>query len=48
MGEITASSMTGLKGDHCVSVGDIAVDDPLNPSTVRTHLSHSKTDQFGK
>ena len=48
MGEITAPSTSGLKGGHCVSVGDIAVDDPLNPSLVRIHLSHSKTDQFGK
>ena len=43
-----APSTTGIKGGHCVSVEDIAVDNPSNPSTLRIHLSHSKTDELGK
>ena len=29
-----------------MSVGDVAVDNLINPTIVKIHLSHSKTDQF--
>ena len=48
MGKVTVPTITGFKGGHCASVGDVTIDNPLDPSTVRIHLSHSKTDQFSK
>lgn len=48
MGELTAPTSTDLKGSYCVSGGDVAIDNPMNPSIVKIHLGHSKTDQFSK
>ena len=48
MGEITSSTTKGQQLDHCVRMGDVAIDNPHNPTTVRIHLRHSKTDQYGK
>ena len=46
LGEITAQTTTDRTSGHCVSVGDVAVDNLINPTIVKIHLSHSKTDQF--
>ena len=46
LGEITAPTAADHTGGHCVSVGDVAIDNPINPTIVKVHLSHSKTDQF--
>ncbi len=48
MGEITSSTTKRQQRDHCVMVGDVAIDSPHNPTTVRIHLRHSKTDQYGR
>ena len=46
LGEITAPTAADRTDGHCVSVGDVAIDNPINPTIVKVHLSHSKTDQF--
>lgn len=48
MGEITVSSSDGSNSSHCVAVGDVAVNDHRNPTMIKIHLRHSKTDQFGR
>lgn len=48
MGEITAGLSDGSNPSHCVAAGDVAVDDHRNPTMIKIHLRHSKTDQFGR
>jgi len=48
MGELTSPTVVNQWPVDCVSVGDVAVDDHNNQSSVRIHLRKSKKDQLGK
>ena len=47
-GEITTPSLSEFDGSKHLAWGDVAIDDPHNPQTLRVHLKRSKTDQLGK
>ena len=46
-GEITTPSLTAFDPTVHLSWGDVAVDDPIRPKSIRIHLKRSKCDQFG-
>ena len=46
MGEITSPSETEFDPAVHLAFGDVAVDDPANPTLVRVTLKQSKTDQY--
>ena len=45
-GEITTLSLTAFDPTVHLSWGDVAVDDPIRPKSIRIHLKRSKCDQF--
>ena len=47
-GEITTPTLTSYDPRKHLAWGDVTMDDPINPSTLRIRLKFSKTDQFGK
>ena len=47
-GEITTPSLSEFDSSKHLALGDVAIDDPHNPQTLRVHLKRSKTDQLGK
>ena len=46
-GEITVPSVVAFDSSIHLSWGDVAVDNPANPSSVHFYLKRSKCDQFG-
>ena len=46
-GEITVPSLTAFNPAVHLAWGDVAVDDPGNPTAIRIRLKRSKCDQFG-
>lgn len=46
-GEITIPTASSFDPQKHLAWGDIAVDDPLKPDSIRIHLKRSKTDQLG-
>lgn len=47
-GELTVPSVGAYREGKHLSWGDVAIDDPAKPATIRVLLRHSKTDQLGK
>jgi hypothetical protein len=47
-GELTVPSAQGFDPTIHLSWGDVAVDNPTNPTAIRVLLKRSKCDQFGK
>ena len=47
-GEITVPSENAYDPKKHLTWGDISIDNPVSPSTLRIHLRQSKTDQLGR
>ena len=48
LGELLPGTSSNLDLTTVLAWGDVALDNPVNPSMVRIHLKRSKCDQFGK
>ena len=47
LGELLPESRSAFCPATHLTWGDVAIDDPANPTMIRIHLKRSKTDQFG-
>ena len=48
VGEITVPNLSAFDQKKHLAWGDVAIDNPESPQTLRVHLKRSKTDQLGK